>query len=451
MAKDPFETRSPYETLAQSRCEYLIVAVGQSVALFAVPVILVYSLMLLDEFSWQIMLTLIVVLLMIPVGLLTPRLARRGHSRRASYLMLGAFMVMLAVNATMIEGLILLIAPCFIVIIVIAGMLVGPKGSYIVAVGASALWTVTLVVIERGWAPQASLPEPLGGVSMKIIMVLLFVFVAVLSWFATRDLQRALDDATYDLVQANRQLAEANKLKSQFTARTSHELRTPLSAIIVFTDLMLRKAYGPLTPKQENSLQRIYTSTKRLQALIEDILDLSKIEAGELEIVEEVVEVNRLTDMLLTTLEPSAQQKQLAFSVTLSDAMPQRIVGDEKRLSQILINLTDNAIKFTDRGEVRVLIEPTAGTQWRMAVQDTGRGIHEKDFQTIFDEFRQANGVATDPTTKGTGLGLAITRHLVRLMGGEIRLSSEIGKGSTFTVMLPLKLPEAHPAQRMPM
>jgi signal transduction histidine kinase len=273
------------------------------------------------------------------------------------------------------------------------------------------------------------------------ITVLSFVFVAVLNQFVTRDLKRALDDATYDLVQANRKLEEASKLKSQFTARTSHELRTPLSAIIVFTDLALRKMYGPLTEKLEDSLERVLLSAKRLNTLIEDILDLSKIEAGEIEIYEEAFEVSHLVETVHSTLETAAAEKQLDFTIQLSSSMPETIIGDEKRLSQVLINLTHNAIKFTDTGSVKVSIEELNGPKWKMTVKDTGRGINEEHFESIFDEFRQVKTEGSDTRTKGTGLGLAITRQLVEMMAGNVTLTSTLGKGSSFQVTLPLKTP----------
>jgi signal transduction histidine kinase len=443
MTRDPFETRSPYEALESARRVRLLVAICNASVMFTIPVAALYGIVMIGQGSWQGMATFTLSLLLIPLSLVGRHLARQGKANRASYILLPSFMIIVAAITWLGEGLFGAIAPPFILVIMMAGMLLGPRGGYVMAGVASVLWIVTSVVIERGLVPLTPLPEPLEAIVVMAIIVLSFIFVAVMSQFATSDLRRGLDDATYDLVQANRQLEKASRLKSQFTARTSHELRTPLSAIIVFTDLALRKAYGPLTPKQEDSLRRVLQSAKRLQALIEDILDLSKIEAGELEIAEESFVVSDVVEALCTTLETAARQKMLGFSVSVSPNMPQQILGDVKRVTQILLNLTDNAIKFTDEGEVSVLIEPVNGTQWRMAVQDTGRGIREEDAQVIFDEFRQADSAAGDTKAQGAGLGLSITRHLVQMMGGEISLQSEIGKGSTFEVILPLNASKA--------
>ena len=185
-------------------------------------------------------------------------------------------------------------------------------------------------------------------------------------------------------------------------------------------------------------------SAKRLHALIEDILDISKIEAGELELNEDCFLLSKLVDTVNATLEPAALEKQLEFNVSLSPQMPAEFIGDEKRLTQILINLIHNAIKFTEKGSVRVTIGPIDGIpQWHMLVQDTGRGIHEKNFETIFEAFRQEAAAANEAGVKGTGLGLAITQQLVQIMHGEIHLTSQLGKGSSFDVVLPLHLPEA--------
>ena len=436
MKTDPFETRSPYETLKHARRERLLIAICNASVVFAIPVSVLYVIVFLYQLSWQTMFTAALALLLIPLSLVARRFAQSGKAGLASYVLLPAFLLIVAVITWLAEGLFSVIAPPFILVIIMAGMLLGPRGGYIIALVASVVWLVTYILIENGYLALATFPESVVSLVVIAIMVLSFIFVAVLNQFATSDLRRALDDATYDLVQANRQLEKASKLKSQFTARTSHELRTPLSAIIVFTDLMLRQAYGPLTAKQENALQRVLENARRLHALIEDILDLAKIEVGEVEIVEQRFEVSNLVEAVQTTLEPAARKKQLAFSVRLSPEMPRQLLGDEKRLSQIVFNLTDNAIKYTDAGEVNVSIEPKDERHWRIVVQDTGRGIREEDFESVFGEFQQ---IESGAKMGGAGLGLAITRHLVELMGGEIRLHSEIGRGSTFETILPLK------------
>jgi signal transduction histidine kinase len=442
MTGNPFDTRSPYEAVGNLRRQRMMIALSRSVIYVTVPIIVLYGVMLLLAPSWQILITLVDVILFLPLSFLCIWLAQRDRTEIASYIQINTLTVILGINSTLIANLDMLVAPALILLIVMAGMLLGPKESYIAAGVAMAVWVASQLLLVNGIAQPVTLPEPWGGWSNWVIMGLIFIFASLLSLYATRDLRMALNDATYDLVQANSELEKASQLKTQFTARTSHELRTPLSAIIVFTDLALRRAYGPLTEKQEDSLRRVLLSAKRLHALIEDILDISKIEAGELELNEEAFPVSKLADTLQATLDASAQEKKLEFGVTLSPEMPPEIVGDEKRLSQILINLSHNAIKFTEKGSVQVTIAPLNGTQWHMMVQDTGRGIHEKNFETIFEAFRQEVVAANEAGTKGTGLGLAITRQLVQMMNGEINLTSQLGKGSTFDVILPLRLPE---------
>ena len=443
MARNPFDTQSPYEALGEARRQRLMMSISRATILVVIPIVVFYGLMLLNQFAWQTLLTLILVICFIPLSLVSNWLARQGKASQAGYLLLPSIAIILGINMSLVESLEIVVGPAMVVLIVMAGMLLGPRQSYILAGISATLWIVSQGLVASGAIVRAPLPEPLGTLSMWMIMGLVCIFAAILSLYATRDLRLALDDATYDLVQANRQLEQASQLKTQFTARTSHELRTPLSAIIVFTDLALRRAYGPLTEKQEDSLRRVLLSAKRLHALIEDILDISKIEAGELELNEDRFRVSKLVDTLNATLESPALEKKLEFSVSLSPAMPAEILGDEKRLTQILINLTHNAIKFTEKGAVRVTIAPVNSSEWHMQVQDTGRGIHEKNFETIFEAFRQEAVAANEAGTKGTGLGLAITHQLVQMMHGKIHLTSQLGKGSTFDVVLPLRQPES--------
>ena len=170
---------------------------------------------------------------------------------------------------------------------------------------------------------------------------------------------------------------------------------------------------------------------------------MSKIEAGELLLFDEEFPIKRLVNTVQSTLRVLAQEKGLAFSVGISESMPSRIVGDENRVSQIMMNLIDNAIKFTEKGQVLVEIEPLGETEWQIVVTDTGQGIRAEDQETIFEEFRQVGNPSTSGDNKGTGLGLSITRHLTRLMGGTINLQSQLGVGSEFRVVLPLRVPQA--------
>ncbi len=316
MIRSPFETKSPYEVLASVRQARLMVAISNATVMVAVPIVAIYALMLASRPSWQILIAMVLVGMFIPLRQVSVHLTRHGRAGLASYILLPSVAVTLGVNTLLIAGLDMVVGPALVVFVVMVGMLLGPKESYGVAGISIVMWLVTQYLLRNELVSPTPLPEPLGPISMMVIMALAFITTAVLSQLATDDLRRALDDATYDLVQANRQLEEASKLKSQFTARTSHELRTPLSAIIVFTDLALRRAYGPLTDKQEDSLRRVLLSAKRLQALIEDILDLSKIEAGELEIVEAKFPVGHLVETGVSTLDNRSREKSLTFSET---------------------------------------------------------------------------------------------------------------------------------------
>jgi signal transduction histidine kinase len=279
----------------------------------------------------------------------------------------------------------------------------------------------------------------------SFLSILTFLSVAYLAWLTTRDLRRSLQDATYDLEKTNEELTEANRLKTHFLARVSHELRTPLNAIIGYTDMNLAGVYGELNAAQRDGLERVQRNGRQLLRLINDVLDLSHIEAGELELQEGVVNPEALVRAVVTTVEPQAQKKGLALSYELDPALPPALLGDEARLNQILLNLVDNAVKFTDQGSVHVAAQVGAANTWVLQVRDTGRGISEREVTYIFEEFRQGEG-AYDRKTGGVGLGLAIVRRLTEAMGGTVSVQSRLGTGSTFTVTLPMN-PISQPAE----
>jgi PAS domain S-box-containing protein len=240
---------------------------------------------------------------------------------------------------------------------------------------------------------------------------------------------------------ARQQAEEANRLKSEFLATISHELRTPLNSVIGYADLMLTIMSDSLTEKQRDYVKRIMNNGERLLTLINDILDLSKIEAGHLELVIQTIVPADLLAMVQADMQPLASQKNLAFEIVLDPALPAAVRGDPKRLQQIITNLLSNAIRFTDHGQVKVHLDRPEETLWRITVNDTGIGIPPHALEFIFDEFRQVDG-SYQRQYGGTGLGLAIVRKLVTLMGGTVRVESEVGQGSTFTVQLPLDVPE---------
>lgn len=229
----------------------------------------------------------------------------------------------------------------------------------------------------------------------------------------------------------------ANQLKSNFLANMSHELRTPLNAIIGFSDVMLLgMGSDPLTSKQNDQVTRIRDNSSRLLTLINDILDISRIESGRMELVNRPVDVRKLVQNITNQMQSLANEKKLEFAASVDDSLPPSIVGDEKRLEQIVVNLLSNAFKFTKAGSV--ILKVTCENQmWQLTVRDTGIGIPPHAQETIFEPFRQVDGSSTREYG-GVGLGLAITHELVRLMNGQIQLESKRGEGSTFTITLPL-------------
>ncbi|MUL37418.1 PAS domain S-box protein [Gloeocapsopsis dulcis] len=235
--------------------------------------------------------------------------------------------------------------------------------------------------------------------------------------------------------QQNLQLIEAARLKSQFLATMSHELRTPMNAIIGFAQVLLRQRTASLSTTQVGMVERILNNGKNLLALINDILDLSKIEAGRLELVPEEFDLAHLINATVAELQPLAEQKQLQLSTTINIDDSQ-VVNDSVRLRQVLVNLLSNAIKFTETGSVEISVGEPAPMQLILSVKDTGIGIAEAELPNIFEEFRQIDQTTTRKHG-GTGLGLAITKSLVQMMQGAISVESKLGQGSTFSINLP--------------
>ncbi len=429
--------QSPFTGLTRVQRQNFVIITCKAAIAVGVFCGLLYGFLYLSRPGWQLAVSAGQAVPTTILSLLAMYFARRGKPEVGTYILVP---YLLAVTAliSVILGVLPAIAPVYITFIVVAGIVFGPVGGYAIAGIASLLWLGAFFGVGLGLPPNTPLSKPVAQLILVVLTEASFILTAFLSQAATSQLWRALDDAAYDLVEANRKLAEASQQKSRFLARMSHDLRTPLTAVLLSTDLTLRELYGPLTPKQKANLQRVVESARRLQTLIDDILDISKIEAGQLRLVETNFSVQRLADSVRTTLEPKAQEKGLKFEVVVAPDLPPQLVGDETRLAQILVNLTDNAIKFTEQGEVGVWLERAGEAVWRIKVRDTGRGIHESDVNLIFEEFRKAENSGPGSST-GAGLGLAITQHLVRLMHGDLHVTTELGKGSTFEVTLPLR------------
>ena len=240
-----------------------------------------------------------------------------------------------------------------------------------------------------------------------------------------------------EIQEKNRQLAEASQHKSQFLSSMSHELRTPLNAIIGLTEMMVTNAARFGTEKAQEPLRRVHRAGTHLLGLINQVLDLSKIEAGKLELSPDSVNLTPLIDEVVDTARPLAEQNNNRLMVKCQENLGSLTV-DPMRLRQILLNLLSNACKFTKQGEVTLLARKLVneGNWIEFAVSDTGIGMTPEQQAKLFEEFTQADS-STARQYGGTGLGLAITRKLARMMGGDVTLTSEAGKGSTFTVRLP--------------
>jgi len=253
-------------------------------------------------------------------------------------------------------------------------------------------------------------------------------------------LEHKVAERTQELVTLNQQLDQANRLKSQFLANVSHEFRTPMNAIIGFTRLVMRKTEAQIPPLQHANLQKVLISAEHLLALINGLLDLSKIEAGRMEVYPVRFDLRELIQGTAATIEPMLKADRVSLVTEVSDDLPP-LFTDRDKLRQILMNLLSNAAKFTDEGVITVSAGLADGAL-RLRVSDTGIGMPAEALEYIFEEFRQVD-MSSTRRHGGTGLGLAIVRRLARLLGGQVLAESELGKGSTFVLTLPLALERA--------
>ena len=313
---------------------------------------------------------------------------------------------------------------------------------------AMALW----YTLRAGIGPFANVPLNesllLLLVFVSTVVVTGLVLCAVLSQLhaameALRGRQvrteRALSEREAELVRAKEAAEKASEAKSQFLANMSHELRTPLNSLLILARLLADNTPGNLTPKQVQFASTIHDSGIDLLTLINDLLDLARIESGAAATALNISQA-RLDDLreeLERGFRPLAQQKGLEFAIAPEPGLPAAVRTDATRLKQILKNLLANAFKFTQRGSVRLVIAPAPPRSIAFSVVDTGIGIAPDKQEIIFEPFRQADG-STSRQYGGTGLGLSISRELARLLGGELTVSSVPGRGSTFTLQLPL-------------
>jgi signal transduction histidine kinase len=318
---------------------------------------------------------------------------------------------------------------------------------------AGAVWQLRVAHAQRSRALRITLW------SLGLLAVLVF------GGGVLRERRQALRVAerSAELERLSSELLRANRMKSEFLANVSHELRTPLNAIVGFVDLLRDGVYGDLSARQAPPVERIAASATHLRHLVDQVLDIAKIAAGRLEVHAETIVLRPFVLNVVSELEPLINERALNLSIAVGASLP-RVRTDPTHLRQILVNLIGNAIKYTPAGGIAVRARPAGfpvvaasrasvaedpallnrspdrrKTWIALQVIDTGIGISPADQERIFDEFEQVNaGPRSDSMERGTGLGLAISRRLARLLGGEISVESQPGKGSTFTIWLPV-------------
>ncbi|MEM9074524.1 MAG: ATP-binding protein, partial [Myxococcota bacterium] len=242
-----------------------------------------------------------------------------------------------------------------------------------------------------------------------------------------------------------REVEQAARLKSEFLANFSHEIRTPLNGIIGYCDLLSREEGERLTLHGRRDLGTIKSNAKVLLDLINDILDLSKIESGQIDVIREVVDLRRLTDECIATVQELLKGKEVTASARV-DPSARWVFTDPLKIRQVILNLLSNAAKFTDIGEVAISAV-AEGNTLVVEVEDTGCGISGEDLPNVFQKFRQVDG-SRSRKKGGTGLGLAIVRELSRVLGGDVTVESTLGRGSTFRVVLPECIEKSHPTKK---
>jgi signal transduction histidine kinase len=248
---------------------------------------------------------------------------------------------------------------------------------------------------------------------------------------AYTELECKVAERTQALTHANEKLDQANQHKSRFFASVNHELRTPVSAIIGYGRLLRRETEGQISKLQRDNLDDLLNNAERLLNLIDSLLDFFRIEAGKIEANLETVKVEEVVQDAVITIAPSMNGGPVRLVQQIASGLP-TLNTDREKLRQVVVNLLENAVKFTERGEIKISAAQHNGTL-RLSVSDTGVGIANEDLHQIFEEFYRGKSA-----TRGTGLGLAIAKRFVTILGGEIAVESEKGKGSTFTVILPL-------------
>ena len=307
-----------------------------------------------------------------------------------------------------------------------------------------------MMMEERSLLDLREIEDRAAGRNMREVLLvgsaIALLFIVVSSTLVVREnrqrnkAEAALRLQASDLLTAKEKAESADRFKSIFLATMSHELRTPLNSIIGFTDIMQQGRSGPVNPEQHAQLGKVLTNARHLLHLINDILDISKIEAGKIEITHWPFHAGESIQKCVSMISPLAEQKGITLQNSIATSVGE-MISDQRRFEQIVINILSNAVKYTERGsitvEARVIWEESKEVL-KLRVIDTGVGIKEEDMQKLFQPFQRVN-TGRSQNGDGTGLGLAICKKLSHLLGGDVDISSEYGKGSTVEISLPTK------------
>lgn len=322
--------------------------------------------------------------------------------------------------------------------------------AFIIACGATHVMEVWTVWHPNYWLTGlVKAITALASVPTAVLLIRLVPFALLVP--TPSALTRAKEEAEKELFERkkmeqalheqNFQLLEASDTKNRFLANMSHELRTPLNGIIGFTELLVDGRPGPINEKQKEYLQDILSGGRHLLQLINDVLDLARVEANKMEIVPENFFLEKAISEVCSVAKPIADHKNIQVRVEVADGL-QEVTLDQQKFKQVLYNLLSNALKFSlASGKVNIRVEPSGQDSFTMSVQDYGIGIKEEDMPRLFQEFER---LSNNPMAshEGTGLGLVLTKRIVELQGGNIEVQSEVGKGATFRVMLPRQMGE---------
>nr|MBA3869793.1 HAMP domain-containing protein [Anaerolineae bacterium] len=252
----------------------------------------------------------------------------------------------------------------------------------------------------------------------------------------------ALSQTQIELEEARDEAVEALKIKAQIVANVSHDARTPLNVIMLRVEMIKRGIYGPLNEKQIQLLETVHVNANQLLFFIENLLDQAQLEAGKVTINKSEFIPVEFFNTIESSMKSLAEKKHLDLKTEITEDVPARLMGDQQRLNQVLSNLVVNAIKFTDEGGIKIRVFCPDETHWAFQVSDTGAGIPKEAQDRIFEAFWQVDGSSTRKVNRGVGLGLSIVSQLTNLMNGKITIDSEVGVGSTFTIVLPTELPQ---------